>query len=91
MSTIVTTKSGKQIRLLDPSEKAKRYSKQLKHGSIRETGELLSDEQKAWRKGYLSARSDSAMAYCSNKGIDSKTKLDRQAYWKKRKEQKKSK
>lgn len=62
------------IVLLNPAEKAKRYSRQMKNGFIRETGEKLSSNDMAYRAGYLSARRDSAKAYCSNKGIKSRAK-----------------
>ena len=60
----VKVKNG--IILRNPAEKGKRYARQLKKGYVSETGEKLTDKQKAWRSGYLSARSDSAKAYKHN-------------------------
>lgn len=62
------------IILRNPAEKAKRYARQMKHGVVRETGKELSATDMAFRAGYLQARQDSAKAYCSNKGMKSKTK-----------------
>ena len=60
------TKSG--IVLRTPSEKAKRYSRQLKSGIVRETGEKLTATDKAYRAGYLDARTDSAKVHNVNSG-----------------------
>ena len=62
------------IILRNPAEKAKRYARQMKHGVVRETGKELSSTYMAFRDGYLQARQDSAKAYCSNRGIKSKSK-----------------
>jgi len=68
------TKTGKDIVLLNPSEKAGRYAHQLRTGYVAETGEVLSATHRAHNVGYLKARSDNAKAYCANKGIKSKAK-----------------
>lgn len=52
--------------LRNPAEKANRYAHQLNTGKVEETGEVLSNTQKAFRSGYLKARSDSAKAWNSN-------------------------
>lgn len=62
------------IVLLDPAEKIKRYSRQMKNEFICETGEKLSSNDMAYKAGYLSARRYSAKSYCSNKEIKSKAK-----------------
>lgn len=67
-------KTENGIVLLNPAEKAKRYARQMKSGMIRETGKELDYAGLSYRAGYLQARSDSAKAYCSNKGIKSKAK-----------------
>lgn len=66
MSVRIKTKTGKKIVLLNPSEKAKRYARQMKHGKVMETGKQLSRTDLAWRAGYLQARKDSANAFNSN-------------------------
>ena len=67
MAKIINTKKGKKVVLRNPSEKAKRYARQLKSGQVQETGAKLKPTDKAFRIGYLTARSDNAKAYKSNK------------------------
>lgn len=67
MATVIKTKSNKKIVLLDPADKGKRYARQLKSGKVTETGQVLSNTDKAFRAGYLKARNDSAKAYMHNK------------------------
>ena len=57
------TKNG--IVLRNPSEKAKRYARQLKNGKVTETGKKLTKSDKAFRIGYLTARKDDANAFKS--------------------------
>ena len=66
------TKTG--VILRNPAEIGKRYARQLKNGKIAETGKSLSDEDKAFRKGYLTARADNAKAYNHKHNIKSKVK-----------------
>ena len=76
MAVKVTRKDGKQITLLNPSEKATKFANELATG-IRKTndgnykpdkfGDVgLSKEQRAYRSGYLDARKDSAKAWKHN-------------------------
>lgn len=76
MSVIFTTKKGKKITLLNPSEKGAKYAKELKEGRKRtNSGSYKLDENKksikltdierAYRGGYLDAQKDSAKAYKS--------------------------
>lgn len=65
MSTQIKTKTGKKIVLLNPAEKAKRYARQMKKGTVTETGKKLTKTDLAYRAGYLSARQDNAKAYKS--------------------------
>lgn len=64
MAFTFQTKSGKKIVLLNPAEKGTRYSRQLKSGKDHQ-GNILTDTQKAFRSGYLTARQDSAKVYKS--------------------------
>ena len=61
----MAVKLANGIVLRNPDEKAKRYSRQLKSGVVRETGERLTATDKAYRVGYLDARSDNAKAFKS--------------------------
>ena len=67
MAKIVYSDKGNKIVLRNPSEKAKRFSRQLRTGVVSETGKNLTETDKAFRIGYLSARSDNAKAYKANK------------------------
>lgn len=58
------TKKG--IVLRNPAEKAKRFASQLKSGKVVETGKKLSGVERAYRVGYLNARSDNAKAFKYN-------------------------
>ena len=75
---IVTTKSGKMVRLLTPAEKGGKYAFELKKGvRVTNMGEpkynedgspqKLTKAQRAYRVGYLDARGDNAKAYKHNK------------------------
>lgn len=57
------TKTG--IVLLNPSEKAKRYARQMKKGYVQETGEKLTATDIAFRAGYLAHSVDSSKAFRS--------------------------
>ena len=61
------TKNGKEIHLLNPEQKSRRYAKELKVGCNIYTGEKLTNTQKAWRAGRLAERNDSARCYNSKK------------------------
>ena len=58
-------KTASGIILRNPSEKAKRFARQMKKGYVSETGEKLSSTDMAFRAGYLQARQDSANAFKS--------------------------
>ena len=78
MAVVVKSKSGKNVTLLNPAEKDKKYAAELK-AKVRCTNDHhikrdkngkklgLSKAQRAYRAGYLTARSDSAKAYNSNR------------------------
>lgn len=73
MSKEYVTKNGNRITLLNPSEKGAKYAAELKFD---ENGEAkcLTPGQRAYRAGYLSARSDSAKAWCKKNGVQSRAK-----------------
>lgn len=72
----VKNKKGKTVTLLNPAQKGKKFSKELKEGyAISNSGKYrrdedgpipLSDTQLAYRSGYLDARKDSAKCYNYN-------------------------
>ena len=84
----VISNNGNMITLLNPAEKSRKYSYELKQ-NCQYTNNMerkcdsngvvmcLSDSQRAYRAGYLNARSDSSKAYCKIHGILSKRKLNK--------------
>lgn len=73
MSKIVTTKSGKKIVLLNPSERAKRYSRELSRGS-KVDGTPLTEAEAGFRMGVLNERKLQAKIYNKHHGLKSKSK-----------------
>ena len=74
MAVTVTNRNGKQVTLLNPSEKGAKFAKELKQNRKRtNTGAFklnsnkqsikLTDVERAYRGGYLDAQKDSANAY----------------------------
>lgn len=74
MATIIRSKSGKKIVLLNPQEKTKRFARQMKTGVVRETNKSLSKVDKAYRAGYIAAQRDNQKAYCYKHRIVSQAK-----------------
>ena len=85
MATIIKTKTGKDITLLNPSEKSKKYASELKTGHrYTNKGEYKVDKDgvvlnldccsASYRMGYLAARKDNAKVYNAKMGIKSKAK-----------------
>ncbi len=83
MAVKVTNKRGKQVTLLNPSEKGRKCADELRAGvRITNDGDFkrdndgyaipLTDTQKAWRSGYLAAQKDSAACYNAKNGKKSK-------------------
>jgi len=56
-------KHGKWVMLLNPSQRGRKYAKDLSLGRDSITGKPLRDTQKAHRSGYLKARADNAKAW----------------------------
>ena len=63
----VKNKNGNWFTLLNPSQRGRKYAKDVhnKHDTI--TKKPLNNTQLAFRSGYLKARSDNAKAWKSNK------------------------
>ena len=71
MAVTITTKKGKKMKMLNPSEKGNKFAKELSLGyhhtndmqfKTDKNGEVkpLTREERAYRSGYLDARKDSA-------------------------------
>ena len=78
MAVKVRARSGKEVVLLNPSEKGSKFAKELKSGYKRTNagsykldsnrqGIKLTDTERAYRGGYLDAQKDSANAYNARK------------------------
>lgn len=78
MAVTVTSRTGKRVTLLNPAEKGDKFARELKRGYKRtNSGSLkldknkksikLTEVERAYRSGYLAARSDSAKCYNSKK------------------------
>lgn len=78
MAVTVTSRTGKKVTLLNPAEKGDKFAKELKRGykqtnsgSLKldknKKGIKLTETERAYRSGYLAARSDSAKCYNSKK------------------------
>ena len=61
------SKNGKTFTLLNPYEKGCKSAVELRTGRNVYTGATLTDTQKAYRSGYLTARKDSAKCYNASK------------------------
>ena len=81
MAVTITTKKGKQVTLLNPSEKGRKFADELRNGAKQTNAGMikwgkdgkptrLTNEEKAYRSGYLDAQKDNAKAYKArqNKG-----------------------
>ena len=75
---LVTTKSGKTVRLLTPAQKGGKFAFEMRNGvkvtnfggaKRNRNGKLrrLTKTERAYRAGYLDARKDNAKAYVHNK------------------------
>lgn len=81
MAKTITSKKGNKITLLNPSEKGKKYAKELKNKKhyLNSNGfrtikkddngnaKVLSKSEASYRMGYLAARKDSAKCYNAKK------------------------
>ena len=82
MSVRWRNKRGKEVTLLNPSEKGRKYANELKDG-IKYTNDgvvktdksgnyqHLSDTEAAWRSGYLQSQKDSANCWKAMQGKQS--------------------
>ena len=76
MAKIITGKNGKKTVLLNPSERAKRYSRELANGK-KQNGEKLTAAEAGFRMGVLDERKTQAKIYCRENGIKSKARKRR--------------
>lgn len=74
MAFIKKTKSGQKIVVRTPYEKTERFQKQLKTGKVSETGNRLTKEDRAYRKGYVNARKETFKQRARSKQTAQKSK-----------------
>lgn len=67
MATLINTKNGKKIVLLNPAERGKRYSRELSNGR-KVDGTPLSATEAAFRMGVLNERKTQAKIYNKKRG-----------------------
>ncbi|MDE5601607.1 MAG: hypothetical protein K2J16_03830 [Clostridia bacterium] len=68
MATLIETKSGKRIVLLNPAERSKRYSRELANGR-KVDGTPLTETEAAFRMGVLNERKVQAKIYNKKNGL----------------------
>lgn len=73
MATLTQGKDGKKVVLLNPSERAKRFSRELANGR-KENGEKLTAAEAGFRMGVLNERKTQAKIYFRENGIKSKAR-----------------
>lgn len=73
MATLIETKNGKKIVLLNPAERSKRYARELSKGA-KHNGIPLTDTEAAFRMGVLNERKMQAKIYNKQNGLKSKAK-----------------
>lgn len=73
MATLIKTKNGKKIVLLNSAERGKRYSRELASG-VKHDGTPLTDTEAAFRMGVLNERKIQAKIYNKQNGLKSKAK-----------------
>ena len=73
MATLIETKNGKKVELLNPAERGKRYSRELANG-VKHDGTPLTDTEAAFRMGVLNERKTQAKIYNKKNGLKSKAK-----------------
>lgn len=76
MATLITTKKGKKIVLLNPAERSKRYAREMQSG-IKHDGTPLTSEEKAFRAGVLNERGLQAKIYNKENGLQSRSRRRR--------------
>lgn len=73
MATLIKTKNGKTVVLLNPAERSKRYARELSKGK-KQDGTPLTEAEVGFRMGVLNERKMQAKIYNRESGIKNKTK-----------------
>ena len=59
----IKLRSGKKVSSKHPAARSQKFVEELKTGKSQFDGKKLTQRQKAWRAGYMSARQDASAAY----------------------------
>lgn len=73
MATLIETKNGKKVVLLNPAERSKRYSRELANG-YKHDGTPLTETEAAFRMGVLYERKTQAKIFNKKHGLKSRSK-----------------
>lgn len=76
MATLIKTKSGKKVVLLNPAERSKRYARELSKGRKQDGSPLMGTEA-AFRMGVLNERKTQAKIYNRKHGLKGKSRKKR--------------
>lgn len=73
MATVINTKNGKKVVLLNPAERSKKYARELKSGR-KQDGTPLTGAEAGFRMGVLNERKTQAKIYNREHGLKGKSK-----------------
>lgn len=73
MATLIETKNGKKVVLLNPAERSKRYSRELANG-CKHDGTPLTETEAAFRMGVLNERKTQAKIFNKQNGLKGKSR-----------------
>lgn len=76
MATLIKTKSGRKVVLLNPAERSKRYARELSNGR-KQDGSPLTESEAAFRMGVLNERKTQAKIYNREHGLKGKSRKKR--------------
>lgn len=76
MATLIKTKSGRKVVLLNPAERSKRYARELSNGR-KQDGSPLTETEAAFRMGVLNERKTQAKIYNREHGLKGKSREKR--------------
>ncbi len=76
MATLIKTKSGRKVVLLNPAERSKRYARELSNGR-KQDGSPLTETEEAFRMGILNERKTQAKIYNREHGLKGKSRKKR--------------
>lgn len=76
MATIINTKNGKKVVLLNPAERSKRYARELSNGR-KQDGTPLTETEAAFRMGRSERTQNAAKIFNRKHGLKGKSRKRR--------------